>query len=132
MDTRWLLIFADGLLILHALLVAFVTLGLVAIYVGHFLKWQWVRNVWFRLSHLIVIGIVVLQSWLGVLCPLTVWEMALREHAGESGYDVSFIQHWLQSILYYSAPDWVFILAYTVFGALVLASWFVVRPGGKG
>ena len=48
--------------------------------------------------------------------------------AGEAGYEGSFIQHWLQSILYYSAPDWVFSLAYTVFGALVLASWFVVRP----
>ena len=48
--------------------------------------------------------------------------------AGEAGYEGSFIQHWLQSILYYSAPDWVFIVAYTVFGALVLASWFVVRP----
>ncbi len=60
--------------------------------------------------------------------PLTSWEMALRAKAGEAGYEGSFIQHWLQSILYYSAPDWVFIVAYTVFGALVLASWFVVRP----
>lgn len=128
MDNRWLLILADSLLILHTMLVAFVILGLVAIYAGHFFNWQWVRNLWFRLSHLVVIGIVVLQSWLGVICPLTTWEMALRDMAGESGYEGSFIQHWLQSILYYSAPEWVFILVYTVFGALVLASWFVVRP----
>ena len=111
------------------MVVAFVILGLVAIYAGYCLNWQWVRNVWFRLSHLIVIGIVVLQSWLGVICPLTTWEMALRERAGESGYDGLFIQHWLQSILYYSAPEWVFILGYTMFGILVLASWFMVRPG---
>ncbi len=128
MDTQWLLVFADLLLILHTMLVAFVILGLVATFVGHFLGWQWVRNFWFRLSHLSVIGIVVLQSWLGVLCPLTAWEMALRAKAGEAGYEGSFIQHWLQSILYYSAPDWVFILVYTVFGALVLASWYLVRP----
>lgn len=128
MDTRWWLIFADLLLILHTLLVAFVILGLVAIYVGHFLGWHWVRNLWFRLSHLMVIAIVVLQSWLGLLCPLTEWEMTLRKHAGQAGYEGSFIQHWLQSILYYSAPDWVFVLAYTVFGALVLAGWFLVRP----
>lgn len=128
MDTQWLLVFADLLLILHTMLVAFVILGLVATFVGHFLGWQWVRNFWFRLSHLSVIGIVVLQSWLGVLCPLTAWEMALRVKAGEAGYEGSFIQHWLQSILYYSAPDWVFILVYTVFGALVLASWYLVRP----
>ena len=128
MDSRWLLIFADTLLILHTMLVGFVILGLVATFAGYFCQWRWVRNFWFRLSHLIVIGVVVLQSWLGVLCPLTAWEMALRAKAGEAGYEGSFIQHWLQSILYYSAPDWVFILAYTVFGALVLASWFVVRP----
>ncbi|SNB54338.1 Protein of Unknown function [Marinobacter sp. es.042] len=128
MDSRWLLIFADTLLILHTMLVVFVILGLVATFAGYFFQWRWVRNFWFRLSHLIVIVVVVLQSWLGVLCPLTTWEMALRAKAGEAGYEGSFIQHWLQSILYYSAPDWVFILAYTVFGALVLASWFVVRP----
>jgi hypothetical protein len=128
MDTQWFLLFADLLLILHTMLVAFIILGLLATFVGHFLGWQWVRNFWFRLSHLVVIGIVVLQSWVGVLCPLTTWEMTLRAKAGEAGYEESFIQHWLQSILYYSAPDWVFILVYTVFGALVLASWFLVRP----
>ncbi|MEC7378258.1 MAG: DUF2784 domain-containing protein [Pseudomonadota bacterium] len=131
MDERWLLIFADALLVFHTLLVAFVILGLLATFVGHCRGWQWVRNVWFRLAHLLVIGVVVLQAWLGVICPLTSWEMALRAKAGQAGYEGSFIQHWLQSILYYSAPDWVFILAYTVFGALVLASWFVVRPGRR-
>lgn len=128
MDAQWFLIFADALLILHTTLVAFVILGLVATFAGYLLQWHWVRNFWFRLSHLTVIAIVVLQSWLGVLCPLTSWEMALRAKAGEAGYEGSFIQYWLQSLLYYSAPDWVFILAYTVFGALVLASWFLVRP----
>lgn len=132
MDTRWFLILADLLLALHTLLVAFVIFGLVATLLGHCLKWRWVRNFWFRLSHLILIGIVVLQAWLGVLCPLTVWEMTLREKAGGAAYDGSFIQHWLQSILYYSAPDWVFIVVYSVFGALVLASWIWVRPRRPG
>ena len=71
MDAHWFLIFADALLILHTMLVAFVILGLVATFAGYCLDWQWVRNFWFRLSHLVVIAIVVLQSWLGVLCPLT-------------------------------------------------------------
>ena len=128
MENQWFLIFADLLLILHVALVAFVVLGLAAIFVGGAIEWSWVRNLWFRLSHLIVIGIVVLQAWLGVLCPLTSWEMALRERAGGAVYEGSFIQHWLHSLLYYSAPEWVFIAAYTVFGALVLASWLVVRP----
>lgn len=128
MDANWFQIFADLLLLFHTLLVAFVIFGLVATLVGYFRQWNWVRNLWFRLSHLVVIGIVVLQAWLGMLCPLTIWEMELRAKAGQGGYEGSFIQHWLETILYYNAPDWVFILVYTLFGALVLASWFVVRP----
>jgi hypothetical protein len=54
--------------------------------------------------------------------------MALREKAGVEAYSGSFIQHWLQSLLYYNAPDWVFIALYTGFGSLVLASWYLVRP----
>lgn len=128
MNTQWYLIFADLLLVFHTLLVVFVIFGLVATLVGYFRQWNWVRNLWFRLSHLVVIGIVVLQAWLGVLCPLTIWEMELRAKAGQGGYEGSFIQHWLETILYYNAPDWVFILVYTLFGTLVVASWFLVKP----
>ena len=122
------LLMADAILVTHILFVAFVVLGLAAIYLGHWLAWDWVRNFWFRVLHLVAIGIVVLQSWLGVLCPLTIWEMQLREKAGAPIYSGSFIQHWLQTILYFEAPDWVFIAVYTLFGGLVAASWFIVRP----
>ncbi|WP_203301432.1 DUF2784 domain-containing protein [Marinobacter sediminum] len=121
-------VLADSLLVLHVAFVAYVVLGLLAIYLGHFLNWSWVRNVWFRTTHLIAIGIVVVQSWLGVICPLTTWEMALRSRAGDASYEGSFIQHWLHAILYFSAPEWVFILSYSVFGGLVLLSWFIIRP----
>lgn len=119
---------ADFILLVHVLFVAFVVLGLVAIYIGFFLSWVWVRNFWFRVLHLVGIVIVVLQSWAGVICPLTIWEMQLRAKAGQAVYQGSFIQHWLQSLLYYDAPEWVFMLVYTVFGSLVLASWFIVKP----
>ena len=127
-NSSLLMFLADALLVMHVLFVLFVVLGLLAIYVGYFLRWAWVRNKIFRIVHLGAIGIVVAQSWLGLICPLTIWEMALREKAGGDTYAGSFIQHWLQSLLYYSAPEWVFITVYTVFGSLVLASWFVVRP----
>jgi len=122
------LLAADAILIAHALFVAFVVLGLVAIYVGRWLSWAWVRNSRFRLLHLAAIGVVVLQSWAGAICPLTIWEMQLREAAGGATYGGSFIQYWLQALLYYRAPDWVFISVYTAFGALVVASWFIVPP----
>lgn len=122
------LILADTLLIVHVLVVLFVVLGLVAIYAGKVLNWSWVRNPWFRLFHVATITVVALQAWLGVICPLTTWEMALRNQVGEATYSNSFIEHWLGSFLYYQAPSWVFTVVYTVFGALVLASWFIVRP----
>ena len=126
-----LLLLADTLLLIHVLFVSFVVLGLLAIYAGCFLHWHWVRNRWFRILHLMAIAIVVLQAWLGMICPLTIWEMALREKAGASVYAGSFIQHWLHQLLYWQAPDWVFIVVYTVFGALVLASCFIVRPASR-
>ena len=78
--------------------------------------------------HLGCISVVVLQSWLGAICPLTHLEIFLREQAGDTVYPGSFISHWLESILYYQAPAWVFVVVYTLFGAAVLASWLWVRP----
>jgi hypothetical protein len=54
--------------------------------------------------------------------------MALRRRAGDATYPGDFIAYWLETILYYQAPAWVFMVCYTAFGALVLASWFWVRP----
>ncbi|MDH3305123.1 MAG: DUF2784 domain-containing protein [Gammaproteobacteria bacterium] len=122
------LLAADVLLFGHVLFVAFVIFGLAAILVGKLLDWGWVRNPWFRVTHLAAIGVVVLQSWVGVICPLTIWEMAFRERAGAGVYAGSFISHWLDAILYYRAPAWVFTVCYTVFAAAVVASWFWVRP----
>lgn len=132
MSTHWLLLLlADTLLIIHVLFVAFVVCGLFAVYAGYFLNWQWVRNRVFRIIHLCAISYVVGQAWLGVVCPLTTWEMALREEAGAATYAGSFIQHWLHRLLYFTLPEWMFVVVYSLFGGLVLASWFVVRPGKR-
>lgn len=122
------LIAADAILLLHALFVVFVVTGLLLIWVGHALGWCWVRNPWFRVMHLVAIAVVVIQSWLSIICPLTTIEMTLRSRAGDATYTGSFIAHWLEAALYFQAPAWVFMVCYTAFGALVVASWFWVRP----
>lgn len=127
-STTSYLLAADALLVIHTLFIAFVVIGLVLILAGGLLAWRWVRNPWFRLGHLIAIAIVVLQSWIGMICPLTTWEMALRAKAGDATYAGSFVAHWLGELIYYQAPAWVFAVAYTAFGLLVVASWFWVRP----
>jgi hypothetical protein len=119
---------ADVLLTVHVLFVLFVVVGLVLILVGGASGWRWVRHPWFRRAHLAAIGVVAAQAWLGRICPLTTWEMALRARAGQATYAGSFIQYWLQTLIYYEAPPWVFTTAYTAFALLVAASWLWVRP----
>lgn len=128
MTTAANLLIADVLLIVHVLFVAFVICGLLCILAGGLLSWHWVRNPWFRLAHLLGIAVVVGQSWIGVICPLTTWEMAFRARAQDTTYDASFISHWLNKLLYYQLPEWVFVLVYSAFGALVLIAWYRVRP----
>ena len=129
METTMIYLFAaDVILFTHILLVAFIVFGLALIFVGKFRSWHWVRNAWFRIVHMLGIWLVAAQAWLGIICPLTVWEMALRAKAGDSVYSGSFVAHWLHSLLYYEAPAWVFVVCYTLFAVLVVASWFWVRP----
>ena len=122
---HWL---ANTVLTLHLSLVVFVGLGLLLVVVGNLCHWRWVNNCWFRLAHLATIGVVVAEAWLGIVCPLTTLEMWLRSQAGTATYAGGFIQYWFQKLLYYDAPDWVFILAYSLFAALVLVSWWVFPP----
>lgn len=123
----WALL-ADAVLVAHGLFVAFVVIGQALVLAGLWRGWEWVRNRRFRIAHLLAIGVVVLQAWLGVLCPLTILENWLRAQAGEAGYAGSFIQHWLHRVLFYEAEPWVFTAIYTVFGALVIATWRLAPP----
>ncbi|MBW1982578.1 MAG: DUF2784 domain-containing protein [Deltaproteobacteria bacterium] len=117
---------------MHFLLIAFVVGGEVCIVMGFFRGWHWVRHLCFRVLHLLVIAVVVGQTWLNRSCPLTVWESALRQETGQQPYAGSFIQHWLGRLVYYEAPQWVFTAVYTFFGAVVLFSWFWVKPEKRG
>lgn len=119
---------ADAVLLLHLAVVVFVIGGFAAIVAGRLWAWHWVDSLRFRAVHLGAIAVVVVQAWLGQTCPLTTLESWLRLQAGGPGYQVGFIEHWVRSILFYEAPTWVFTLLYSVFGLLVLASWWHFPP----
>lgn len=119
---------ADVILTLHFAVAAFVVLGLAFIIIGNLGNWRWVNAYWFRLAHLSAIAVVVAEAWLGVICPLTSVEMWLRAKAGATTYSSSFIEHWIQRVLYYEAPSWVFVLGYSLFGLLVVATWLYFPP----
>jgi hypothetical protein len=119
---------ANAVLIAHVGIVLFIIGGLLLTLLGGARRWRWVTNFWFRALHLVGIFYIALEAWLGIVCPLTTLELWLRERAGQNVYEGDFIAHWMRQIMFYEAPPWVFIAAYSAFGALVLASWFLVRP----
>ena len=119
---------ADLVLLIHFAIVLFVVGGLLLIVLGNFLCWSWVNHWWFRGMHLLAISVVVLESWLGIECPLTTLENWLRLRAGQGVYQGSFIQHWVHSVMFYQAPGWVFALAYTLFALAVVAAWWRWPP----
>lgn len=122
---------ADLVLLVHTLFVGFVVLGFAAILAGLARGRPWARSPGLRYTHLGAIGVVVVQSWFGVECPLTTLETALRVRAGQTGYAQSFIQDWLSRLLFYEAESWVFTTVYTVFGAAVVLVWWFAPPGRR-
>lgn len=117
--------FADAILVVHFLFVLFVVGGFALVLLGAALRWSWVRARTFRSAHLGAILLVAAESLVGVACPLTVWEDALRR-AGPQ--DASFVGRWVARLLYYDFPEWLFAAAYTVFALAVVLAWWLVPP----
>lgn len=83
-------ILADAVLVLHGAFIAWATLGALAV-------WRWPRLVW---AHLPALAWGVWIEASAGLCPLTPLEVALRQRAGQRGYEGSFIDHYLGALIY--------------------------------
>ncbi len=118
------MLLADFVLISHFLYVLFVVGSLPVIWLGAWLKLAFVRNPWFRYLHLAAIILVVAESLLGVVCPLTRWENTLRQIETDN----SFIQQWLHKIIFFAVPENVFTVVYILFAGLVAATFKWVPP----
>jgi len=121
-------ILADLTVIVHFAYVSFVLFGLLLTMIGWAMKWNWIRNGWFRCVHLAMILIVVVEAWLGITCPLTDLENWLRAMAGQEAYRGDFIANWLHDAMFFEASPWVFTLAYSLFAAVVVATWIWIPP----
>ena len=99
-------------------------LGLILVWIGALASWTWIRNPWFRYLHLAAIAFVAAEALLGYACPLTLWEDLLRGGARPE----SFIGRWVQRLLYYEAPEWVFTAAYCAWAAASVLMLRFVPP----
>jgi hypothetical protein len=137
-------ILADGILILHLAYMGYIVFGQLLIMIGWPLRWGWIRNPWFRFSHLALIAIVAFEAIFGWRCPLTTWEEQLRVAAGqelvirtrEDGNNyvddiegMSFTARVLRKIQFAGAmcPNNLNYIYYTVTG-LIVATVILVPP----
>jgi hypothetical protein len=119
---------ADVVVVLHAAYIGFVLAAMLLILLGMGLRWSWIRNFWFRMTHFAMIAVVVAQSLIGVTCPLTTLENYFRQRAGEATYPGSFIGHWADELIFYHGPNWVFTTCYALFGTAVLLTLLLCPP----
>ena len=129
---QWWGLLADAILVVHVAFVLFIVFGLLFIWIGAAFRWRAVRNRWFRFLHLGAMGFVLVETLLGVICPLTEWEAAMRERAGQAAYgDDTFMQYWLQRLLYWDLPHAGFIALYTAVFIAIVAAYFFVPPSRR-
>jgi Protein of Unknown function (DUF2784) len=116
---------ATAILIVHLAIVAFNVAGLIAVPLGAWLGWRWVRIYWLRLLHVMSLAIVAAQAVAGRACFLTIWQFALAGHDGEAP---PMIATWINGILYWPLPHWVFVAAYVAVFAYTVLLWIGVPP----
>lgn len=121
-------ILADILVAIHVGFMVFVVLGQLVILAGAIARWNWIRNIWFRCSHLLAISIVAFETIMGISCPLTIWEHDLRLAAGQPVSDATFIGRLMHNLLFYDLPPWVFSTAYLTFFGLVVLTFVLAPP----
>lgn len=124
------MILADLVLAAHLAIILFNVFGLVAVPLGAVCGWRFVRVRWWRLLHLLLLAAVAAQALVGRACILTLWQAALAGGAAQPG---PLIAGWVDRLIYWRLPIWVFAALYlAVFGWAVALLWLVPprRAGG--
>ena len=129
-------ILADVVVGLHLAYVSYVLLGQVAIIAAGTFKWQWGRNPWFRWTHLTAIAVVAYEAVMGIRCPLSEWEEALREMAGQAtSAGETFMGRVLHNMLFVDQyftngrpPEGFFTTAYIAVFLIVVQAFLMYPP----
>jgi len=121
---------ADVVVLIHVLYIAYVVVGQLAIIAAAMLRKEWGRNRWFRLTHLLAIGVVVLESYMNWRCPLTIWEEQLRTMAGQSfnGSETFMGRVLHQTLFIEGQPEVFFTTLYVAMLVVVLQGLLMYPP----
>lgn len=119
---------ADLMVAIHVGYVGYVVVGQLLIWIGWAMGWRFVRNFWFRATHLLAIGIVAYEELMEIRCPLTVWEEHFRELAGQPITGETFLGRLMHSILFHNFEPWVFAAIYYTTLTVVLLTLVFCRP----
>jgi hypothetical protein len=115
-------------LLVHVAVILFNLFGLIAIPLGAWRGWRFVRVFWWRALHLAILGLVAVQAVLDQVCFLTAWQRALEHAAGETASGAPFIARIVNRLIYWPLPLWVFAVGYVVVCLYALVLWTLVPP----
>ena len=116
--------FADTILILHFLVIIFIISLYFLIPYGYSKNWKFAKNYKIRLAHLMLIFFITLETFLGIICPLTTLENDLRGQL----YSETFISFWISKVIYWDLPTTFFIVVYTIFLIFAIILWLKFLP----
>ena len=115
-------------LAIHLAVIAFNLFGLVAIPFGAWRGWTFVRAPVWRWLHLGSFAVVAAQAVAGRACFLTLWQNAIT-----GGFEQApLIMRWVNSVIFWPLPAWVFTAMYVALLAYVVALFILVPPRRSG
>lgn len=129
MDRQLARTLAELVLAIHVVVILFNVFGLVAIPLGGWRGWRFVRIFWWRALHVAAMAVVAIQAVAGRACFLTLWQDAL---AGAGPARTPLIMGWVNRLIFWPLPLWVFAIAYVLLFLYVIALCWLVRPVWPG
>jgi hypothetical protein len=119
---------ANLLAVVHIAFFLFIVGGMVAIVAAIRSPVAWVRNPWFRVTHVVAIYIVLFEEATGLPCPLNILQWGAREAASGMTEASTGVGGVLDFLLYHTVSPLALDIMYWSFGVLVLVMLWIVPP----
>jgi len=114
---------AEAVLAAHVAVILFNVFGLIVVPIGAARGWRFVHIAWWRVLHVALLAAVAAQALASRACFLTLWQSDL---AGFAASPTPLIESWVDWLIYWKLPIWIFAALYTiVFVYAVALLWLV-------